>query len=415
MRIILFFSLHFVICHASFSQEATKMRIDPDKAYGGSVSDYFNKIEYIPLETTKESLFGDVARILITDSTFIIHDIDTKSILFFTKKGTYLKKITGRADEQFKISMDQIHNLLLVTYRSTSLKNEYFKYFTISGNPLLASENRKIKNSNATVSGEIALGNEYFAQLKNCTLSKNFNIDTITNFYLMDIVHKEKVVKQFLPYNQKNNLPFFVLAGYITRPKIIQNGSFYIATPFENNVYQINKDTAIKKFQFQFPEKRMIPIEIRKSTNIDSLLNAPYKVPDFDTRILDVSNIFFNNHILFFKINVRGYVSTVGQDHRFQYNFMYDTISKKLSSLERITPDSRSYFLPIRSFRTNINGLDYHQGEFYSTVSSLQMFTARNANKHRNPQYPPALQQYFKTQNRKSNPVIVRMKLKEGK
>ena len=39
------------------AQEVEKLRIDPSQAYGGKVSEYFEQLNYIPLETTKESLY----------------------------------------------------------------------------------------------------------------------------------------------------------------------------------------------------------------------------------------------------------------------------------------------------------------------------------------------------------------------
>jgi len=56
------------------AQSPQKIRIIPKQAYGGPVSEYFNKIEYIPLETSKESLFGDINNLTITDDSYIISD-----------------------------------------------------------------------------------------------------------------------------------------------------------------------------------------------------------------------------------------------------------------------------------------------------------------------------------------------------
>ena len=59
---------------AAKAQSPQKIRIVPKQAYGGPVSEYFNKIEYIPLETSKESLFGDINNLTITDDSYIISD-----------------------------------------------------------------------------------------------------------------------------------------------------------------------------------------------------------------------------------------------------------------------------------------------------------------------------------------------------
>lgn len=69
------------------------LRIDPSNATGGNASEIFESIKYIPLQTTKESLFGKIGQLEITDQYFIILDQSTNSILFFNKDGTYHHKI----------------------------------------------------------------------------------------------------------------------------------------------------------------------------------------------------------------------------------------------------------------------------------------------------------------------------------
>ena len=68
------FILSFLICKKAHSQNVPVLRIDPSGAYGGTYSEYFDDIEYIPLETTKESLFGYIVQLIITDSSFVITD-----------------------------------------------------------------------------------------------------------------------------------------------------------------------------------------------------------------------------------------------------------------------------------------------------------------------------------------------------
>ena len=89
--------LYTILCISQisflYSQTVQKIRINPDQAYGGPVSDYFENIEYIPLETTKESLFGDVSEMVVTHDSYVIFDWDTKSVLFFKKEdGKFLFK-----------------------------------------------------------------------------------------------------------------------------------------------------------------------------------------------------------------------------------------------------------------------------------------------------------------------------------
>src|SRR3569833_2319900 len=81
-----------LIMQTMHAQQVEKLRIDPSQAYGGKVSEYFEQVNYIPLETTKESLFGDINQLAITDSSFVITDMDTRAVLFFTRKGRYITK-----------------------------------------------------------------------------------------------------------------------------------------------------------------------------------------------------------------------------------------------------------------------------------------------------------------------------------
>jgi hypothetical protein len=60
-----------------------------------------------------------------------------------------------------------------------------------------------------------------------------------------------------------------------------------------------------------------------------------------------------------------------------------------------------------------MSGLDYSQGSLYAHVSSLELFTAKSANQEKNVIYSLPLRNYFEKSDRKSNPVIVRFKLKK--
>lgn len=71
-----------------------KIMIDPENAMGGTAAKYFESVHYIPLETTKESLFGKIFKLQVTDQYYIILDQTTDAILFFNKDGSYHHKIT---------------------------------------------------------------------------------------------------------------------------------------------------------------------------------------------------------------------------------------------------------------------------------------------------------------------------------
>lgn len=62
---------YIAVSFTAYAQQVRKLRIDPKQAYGGHVSEYCEDVEYIPLETTKESLFGNINSLIITDTSLL--------------------------------------------------------------------------------------------------------------------------------------------------------------------------------------------------------------------------------------------------------------------------------------------------------------------------------------------------------
>ncbi|MEC3881176.1 6-bladed beta-propeller [Parapedobacter sp. 10938] len=75
------------------------INIDPQKSILLKTDDFVNSINFIPLETTIDSEFSEISQIASIDDRYIILDKNTSQILFFTKKGKFLKKISPGNDE----------------------------------------------------------------------------------------------------------------------------------------------------------------------------------------------------------------------------------------------------------------------------------------------------------------------------
>ncbi|WP_246022599.1 hypothetical protein [Filimonas effusa] len=235
-------------------------------------------------------------------------------------------------------------------------------------------------------------------------------VDTVYN--LIQIYQKDKLIRSFLPYNQKKNLGFCTIGGALSVPNTADDrGNVYVSTPLEHFLYKISKDTAIKLGQFIFPADRSVSDDIIYSEDKNAVAKAFKKTSGIKT-ILDVSNVFFHKNLLFFKINTRQFTSFQGSEGVYLYNFVYDTSSGKAFSLERATIDSLSAYLPVLGNNSHVKGLVNYKGYIYSTLSSFQLFSAYDKLKSGNIKFPAVIEKYFATQNRKSNPVIVRMRIK---
>lgn len=392
------------------SQQVTKIRIDPAQAYGGEVSAYFSSVEYIPLETNRESLFGDIGQLCVTDSGFVIADYDTRVVLFFDIDGKYITKI--------KFSNDEIPNIIYSKHKQNVIISVYKisratltnVICNLQGQILSKSEKLSRLGNNKF---QYQLGGDWFFELNDCHVySKKEVRDSLVP--LVSIFRKDTLKKSFLPVSSKRDLGFCMLAGSLIVSKSQQDGSFYACLPIENYVYEITRDTVRGLFQFVFPQSRSYNPDLLQSNNMSYLDSAINKDKRDPKKIYAVTNIFFKKNLLFFKIMAQVYyTSSSSSESELQYNFIYDTLTKKLVSIERLSPDITSFFLPIRGNLAINEGFIFNNSNLYSAISSLNLFAEREATKFRNPQYPPVLQKYFKTQNRKSNPVIVKMKLKE--
>ncbi|GAB3431209.1 6-bladed beta-propeller [Niabella aquatica] len=391
------------------AQEVSKIRIDPAQAYGGVVSDYFTNIEYIPLETTKESLFGTSDQLIVTDSGYVINDNhDTHSVLFFNSKGKFIKRIKEK-NQNTSITIRDLTTEGLIGISTLNWDNNTWSNKRFYKNGVFIDE----QLSKNRLSEKISLGKNYFAAFNSCYLARHEkNIHAVKP--LIEVFKGAQLFRKYFIIDSIADLGFCKISGKITPGIVADFGNMYFAKPLTHEIYQLNKDTLIQLFQLVFPINRSVlspgkpfPTELFK---IDSLER---KVRNDPKMIFEVNNVFFNRTNMFFRVRSLIYNITPGSASEQQYNFILDTASNWLVSMEHITPDEKSGFLPLTGNNTTLNGVKVHKEALYTVVSSLEMFTAREATKSRNPQYPPTLQEYFSTQNRKSNPVIVRMKLKE--
>lgn len=396
---------------SSAQNSISKLRIDPAQAYGGGVSEYFENVQYIPLETTKESLFGEINQMIVTDNSIVIYDFDTKAVLFFTKEGKYISKVNVKDSKHIHLSNSPDGNIMI------SMSNN-------QGNSLVESiyspTGLEINKTDLSsfLDGLIKIDDGYFLSAASCGFNNNEKPkDSL--YHLINVYKGESLYKSLLPYNQKRQAVFCRIGGAVDinpRGLRITDNSIYVSTPYEHLVYKVTRDTAVKMFQFVFPIKRSISDKILNSGNHNLIDSIEQQVNINGSAIIQsVRNIVFYKNKLLFKITPKSYVRIPGSVSTQQYNFIYDTLSTKLVSMERLVPDVHSYFLPIIGNGSMVvfDGLYFYKGAYHTPISSLEMFTAHIATKNKNPKYPPVLQEYFNTQNRKSNPVIARIKLKE--
>jgi len=302
------------------AQQDIKLRLDLEKAYGGSISDYFDHIEYIPLETTKESLFGQTSTLLVADTSFVIWDEDTRAILFFSKQGKYIKKINVPQNIYPSLYTENRGTIIVILY-SDYQKNKVQKiYYSSSGDETMKEKSLLLPFNEFKYF--LPLEGDYVIKPNSCY----FNIGEKPNeqdIFLLNVFKKDELVKSFIPYNQKKNMASCTLGLgklSITRNTDFGSSSFFVTTPLDYNVYVVNKDTAIKAWQFVFRQNEYVDKEILTSLDhryIDSLRKTRWFK---DITILGVNNIFKFSDKLLFKIERVMYYSSESSEANKQNN-----------------------------------------------------------------------------------------------
>lgn len=136
------------------SSNIVTLRIDPQSARGAAVSQVFDEVKFIPLETTKESLFGSISTLKYLNNHFLIFDYDTRAVLIFTSEGKFRGKIDAT-----KITQDKDDKSKLDVYGFFTEKEngqdliklftpKYFYFFDFNGKQLKKTSIKNAGNIN---------------------------------------------------------------------------------------------------------------------------------------------------------------------------------------------------------------------------------------------------------------------------
>lgn len=390
------------------SSEMKTLRIDPSSARGATASQVFDEIKFIPLETTKESLFGSIGQLRLTDDNYIIWDYDTKSILIFTKDGKYKAKINGSKIEKdptnknnqdfYGFALKRENNQHLIQIAA----GKYFFYFDLNG---------KLVRKAKTGEGETYGGNHKFSDGTEVDRGYLEKKDKDSTYYDLSLVKDKKRVEAYFPYSMdryKNDQ--FYSGGEAITDYGVPDELFFINT-YEYNIYKITPKKLSLAYKIIFPANNSLPSDFKE--------NPVYKgkrreyFDKYPKAYYAIGSAYQLGSNLYFKVSNW----TWGPSERKA--FIYNLKNTAITSISDIEPDSLSQFLPVTDAGVGYDfanrGFHLFDGTyFYTSYSSLMLFNFKEQNDSKNRAYDPALTAYFKTQNKKSNPVIIQLKPKKN-
>lgn len=332
-------SLVFALTVSTRAQDINpiEIRIDPRKAMAEelSVSEVFSKINYIPLETTKNCIIGQIDQMEISDEYFIILNKRSKIINnkwsstlgIFDKSGKLHAKIDDVQIPFFSIDPD---NKMIITFDYS--KEESLIYYDFNGKfikkiarpfnfmdftPLRAGSFAMYKNFDSSSSDDMSL-----------TPSHKFNNLIVTNSNF-------KSQSAYLPFD---TLSVHYTEVYQIGKNFLRSGeNIYFVQPYQFKVRKMLKDSLINCYDFIFPLQNTLPVDflnnlLYKSKRFDYLNQHPYA-------IFSINNFFSSGSSIAFTLN----------SQKFKETFLFNLKSRLLTSLSSIIADEASFGLPIGS------------------------------------------------------------------
>lgn len=390
------------------AQKTTALHIDPESAMGGKALQIFDSITYIPLENTKESTFGSMEHLQVSKNYFIFFDNGTKAILVFNKNGKLHGKITAANIP----GMARNNSFLLADFVVNQFSENIYLYYNNANSNKVNDVHRvavfkpdggllKIIPLDTSIIKAFQFSNFAFIDSKTTVFARDFNVSRQDEYFAI-IKDFKTVVKNIVPV--KENDPFSNDAKNFDIISVSSKGSFWQRQYDYTLFYLTNNEDNVESFRFVFPA----PISLDSTFYKNSVL----------TKDLKYSNEFNRKNPqivtgIISPFKMKGFLNFTimkGNSSNSKGNFLYDFKKGNLYSLGKISTDSLSYYLPL--FYTSTKAA---QGRYiYLEVPSFVMFQYKEETKDKHPNYPPELQNYFATQDRKSNPVIVQLKLKEN-
>ena len=388
-----------------YNTNARTLRVDPNLANGGAMSQVFAEINFIPLETTKESLFGDITQLEVTDNHYIIFDRDTKSIVIFNRKGQFMARIRSmkiNGDVKSGADNNGFYGFTLVKKGAEDIiqikiKEKIYSY-DLTGKPIdMAQIESKTKYDEKYDFGDSIQVVSYFKD--------NKTKDNATYSYAI-LKNNQPIAKYFPLEDEKySKMGYFAVGGpsfiRTSDPKKMNAVRYY-----DYNIYQITNKGISVRYTFVFPDNNTIPNDFNT--------NPVYLGKKMDYFFKNTNKIFGIGHtyqigdFLYFKCgSLSPYIRKSG-------SFVYDLKNNYLISLNKLDPDSLSHFLPIIG-RWENDFKKYDGKCLYASLSSLEMFAYFEQEKAKKIKYPEQIETYFAKGTKKDNPVIIQLKPKQSR
>ncbi|HTO16426.1 MAG TPA: 6-bladed beta-propeller [Edaphocola sp.] len=269
-----------------------------------------SRFETIPLETTKESIIGNIDKVIFNDSLIFIGDFFIqKAIFVFNKSGHFIRKISkqGKGPGEYRLNIrnfwiDELNQIIYIvdTDRSQII------YTDFEGN-LLKQKSNKIFGSDFYENFNDSIMFFYVNGRKNLGLLKNLGLENNEEYNLYTIINGG-IRKKYFPIKSENTILFTSNNNFYPF-----NNQLFFRPTYDNKIYQFNQDGQLLcKYFFQFHNYKNFEKSIwyPKVKNVNSLIGTIRAQKDH----ISISRFDINkNHLLIHAIC-----------NRYGFNILYN-------------------------------------------------------------------------------------------
>ncbi|MFT3903838.1 MAG: 6-bladed beta-propeller [Niabella sp.] len=415
-KLILLLACMF-IAYMDLCAQPKMLYFDPQTAVGGSVGNMLTDVEYIPLETTKESLFGDIAFLVVTDKYIVVYDRDTNRLYFFDKQGKFIKRYEDNKTTIRHLQYDAVKNALLIYDIKKSYNLSQKELQDLNENPRAKDVSKfagayyyyledvrkerieKVRNFRYVLANPVLFDKDKFVS---GALYANKNAKDSIAYELKVIGSDGNVLQNYLPYNQHNANVYAVNPGNIRFFKTARPDSLLFTRPYHYSFYALTPGGVKELYKLILPMGISVPEAFEETPFKNGFELDEYRARN-NSFAWGIKRLLPYGQYLFFELDIFR--------NARNSSFLYDTNKGTVYNLSKIASDSTNTYLPLWGNPV----YNFDDGYTYTYQSSLSMFGNMKEMASKTPQYPPVLKTYFDNSKESANPVIVRFKIKENK
>ena len=306
------------------------IRLDPEQKIDDNflISHLTDSIEYIPIETTDNTIIGRIGKIVHWNSNFYVLDRLTETIFCFDNKGKFLNKLQKKGlgpDEYYSITdfcVSKSGELWVYSSAQAFLK------YDITNNQLLKKIPTKIVAETFWIDSNDTI-NTFIGGLPNASVFKDF-----PNQYAFIRLHNQKIISKLMPYKYHDELRMKPFSNNILS---VSRDSISLYDYYDNKVYTIINGQLKPQYKISYLDDEYTV----------SLNNTPERNKEILKHInqLELFDLIINDNIIWIKYSFKNRICSMVylRKEKISYNIGSIIIDDLNNYLSLPTPSCADY------------------------------------------------------------------------